>query len=251
MDTYDISDAQEPPRTRRSPGMVWNVLTILVLVVALCVGAVFLLIFINPESSLNPFPPPTLVPMPELPTATVTPRFTLQPSWTPTNTLPPVTNTPAPTHTPFITDTPFGLAGTNTPAPATLTPGGFSFVLQQGSPAAITSTAFHPDAGCNWAGVAGQATSLNGEAVRGLFVQLGGSFTGAPIVDKLTMSGLAPQYGPGGFEFTLADNLVASHHTLWIQLLDQQNLPLSDRIYFDTFDDCEKNLIIIYFVQVR
>jgi hypothetical protein len=92
---------------------------------------------------------------------------------------------------------------------------------------------------------------LNGEAVRGLFVQLGGSMPGEVSMDNLVMTGLAPQYGPGGFEFTLADKPVASNGTLWIQLLDQQNLPLSDRIYFNTFDDCQKNLIIIFFTQVR
>jgi hypothetical protein len=65
------------------------------------------------------------------------------------------------------------------------------------------------------------------------------------------MTGLAPQYGQGGFEITLADRLIASNGTLWIQLLDQQNLPLSDRIFFDTYQDCQKNLVIIYFTQVR
>jgi hypothetical protein len=65
------------------------------------------------------------------------------------------------------------------------------------------------------------------------------------------MTGWAPQYGAGGFEFTLADKLFASNDALWIQLLDQQNLPLSDRVYFDTYDDCKKNLIIIYFEQVK
>jgi len=70
-------------------------------------------------------------------------------------------------------------------------------------------------------------------------------------VDKQVMTGLADVYGPGGFEITLADKLVASEGTLWIQLLDQQNLPLSQRIYFNTYDDCERNLIIIYFDQIR
>ena len=65
------------------------------------------------------------------------------------------------------------------------------------------------------------------------------------------MTGLAPQYGQGGFEFTLANQLIATTGTLWIQLLDQQNLPLSERIYFDTYNDCEKNLVIIYFNQVH
>lgn len=122
---------------------------------------------------------------------------------------------------------------------------------RQGSPSAIDGASFHPDVGCNWSGIAGQATSLNGESVRGLFVQLGGSMPGVESIDKLAMTGLAPQYGQGGFEFTLADKLFASNGTLWIQLLDQQNLPLSDRVYFDTYEDCQKNLIIIYFDQVK
>jgi hypothetical protein len=132
-----------------------------------------------------------------------------------------------------------------------VTPGEFAFVLRDGSPSAITGTTFHPDAGCNWSGIAGQATSLNDEAVGGLLVKLGGSLPGVELMRKSTMTGYATQYGPGGFEFTLANNPVASNDTLWIQLTDQQNLPLSDRVYFDTYNDCKKNLIIIYFDQIR
>jgi hypothetical protein len=127
----------------------------------------------------------------------------------------------------------------------------YAFMVQQGSPSAIAAADFHQGGGCDWAGVAGQAVSLNGEAVRGLFVELGGSLSGDDSVDNLVMTGLAPQYGQGGFEITLADRLIASNGTLWIQLLDQQNLPLSDRIFFDTYQDCQKNLVIIYFTQVR
>ena len=130
-------------------------------------------------------------------------------------------------------------------------PGDYAFVVQQGSPSSIAASTFHPDAGCDWSAVAGQATSLNGEPVRGLFVQLGGSMPGVESVDNLTMTGLAPEYGAGGFEVTVSNSLVATSNTLWIQLLDQQNLPLSERIYFDTYADCQKNLIIIYFQQVR
>jgi hypothetical protein len=99
--------------------------------------------------------------------------------------------------------------------------------------------------------VAGQATSLNGEAVKGLFVHLVGSLPDGTSVDNLAMTGLAPQYGPGGFEITISNQLIASTGTLWIQLLDQDNLPLSNRVFFDTYADCIKNLVIIYFDQVR
>jgi hypothetical protein len=184
------------------------------------------------------------------PTFTVTPRFTLVPSWTPTNALILLTDTPSPSDTPIATQSVVEYTTSGTPAVAGIT-GSFAFEVQQGSPSAIAGAEFHPEAGCNWLGVAGQATSLNGEAVKGLFVQLGGSMPGVASMDNLVMTGLAPQYGQGGFEFTLADKLVASEGTMWIQLLDQQNLPLSDRIYFNTYDDCQKNLIIIHFTQVR
>lgn len=250
MDSYEFSEAKEPPYRKRPTSIVWNVLTILVLISMVCIVSVFFLIYVDPNSNLNPFPPPTLYPSIAPATITVTPRFTLVPSWTPTNVLIQVTDTPGPIHTPIVTTS--ILENPTAVAPDVAgTTDEFAFVLQQGSPSAIAGTQFHPDAGCKWTGVAGQAMSLNGEAVRGLFVQLGGTIPGVASMDNLTMTGLAPQYGQGGFEFTLDDALVASNNTLWIQLLDQQNLPLSNRIYFNTYDDCEKNLIIIYFDQVR
>ena len=65
------------------------------------------------------------------------------------------------------------------------------------------------------------------------------------------MTGTAPEYGKGGYEFVLADQPIASTNTLWIQLLDQADLPLSDKIYFSTYDTCEQNLILINFQQVK
>lgn len=250
MDNFELSNPEGPPKRKMLPARVWNLLTILVLAVILCVISVFLLIFINPNSTLNPFPPPTLYPSIPPPTYTVTPRYTLVPSWTPTQAVTQATPVPRATHTPLVSNTPelsptvIGQSSLNAQA-------GYAFEAQAGSPSAISWSTFHPDSGCDWSGVAGQAMSLNDEAVRGLFVQLGGSMPGIEYVDKKVMTGLADVYGPGGFEITLADTLIASEGTLWIQLLDQQNLPLSDRIYFNTFDDCERNLIVIYFDQVQ
>jgi hypothetical protein len=250
MDSYDILEVKEPKKSKKSRGRVWNLLTILVLVSLLCVLSYFVLIFLNPDSSLNPFPPSTLNPAYLPPTATKTLRFTLVPSWTPTNAAQLAPGTPSPSETPVppivVVEIP-----TQAQEGLALASSEFAFDLQQGSPSAIPAAQFHQNANCDWMGVAGQATSLNGEAVRGLFVQLGGSVPGVDRVDNLVMTGLASQYGFGGFEITIADKLIASQGTLWIQLLDQQNLPLSDRIYFDTYDDCQRNLIVIYFSQVR
>jgi hypothetical protein len=158
--------------------------------------------------------------------------------------LPQLTETPIPTEV-AVASLP-SVEPTASPPPR-----GFAFVVQQGSPSAIAWTTFHPDAGCDWTGVAGQATSLNGEAVKGLFVELGGADTGTDSSERIVMTGMNPEYGQGGFEFIISNSLYAAENTLWIQLFDQQMLPLSDRVYFNTFADCEKNLVIIYFDQVH
>jgi hypothetical protein len=247
MDGFEISEVRAPRKRRRPGEMVWNILTIVVLLVTAFIGAGFLLVYINPYSGLNPFPPPTSLPTA---TPTIASRITIVPTWTPTVTIAAPTQTPAPTKTPLPTsvnvESPTAVLTATLPASTV-----YAFIAQQGSPAAIDGSQFHPEAGCKWLGVAGEATSLNGEAVRGLFVQLGGSLSGTDSLDNLTMTGLAPQYGQGGFEITLSDTLIASDDTLWIQLLDQQNLPLSDRVYFNTYDDCNKNLVFITFEQVH
>jgi hypothetical protein len=256
MDSNEVSEVKGPPQPKRPSARVWNILTVIILVALLCVLSYIALIFLDPNSSLNPFPPPTLNPALYTLTPTVTPKFTLVPSWTPTNLPVTLTETPIPSNTPVPSETPVPAnlvvenAITVEPAMAQASKN-YAFVLQQGSPSAIAGADFHLTSGCDWSGVAGQAVSMNGEAVRGLFVELGGSIPDGESVDNLVMTGLAPQYGQGGFEVTLANKLVASTGTLWIQLLDQQNLPLSDRIYFDTYDDCQKNLVIIYFSQVH
>ncbi len=114
-----------------------------------------------------------------------------------------------------------------------------------------SSLAFHPDAGCNWMGVAGQVFDLSGAPVSGQQVRVGGSLLGAPI-ELLSLTGVTTAYGNNGFyEFTLGEKPVNSTGTLWVQLLDQSGLPMSDKIYFDTYDACEKNLIFVNFKQVR
>ena len=250
MQGYEFSEVKGPPGRKKPPGMTWNALAVVAAIFTIIVVVAFVIIYVDPHSFLNPFPPPTTNPLLILASPPIKPGNTLAPSWTPSPTIPQLAEYPTPTSTPLVVPTSAEIP-TEQPASASSTAGEYAFALQQGSPAAIDGAQFHPDAGCNWLGVAGQATSLNGEAMRGLFVQLGGSLNGEDKLENITMTGLAPQYGQGGFEITLADKLIASNNTLWIQLLDQQNLPLSDKIYFSTFDDCTKNLVIIYFDQIR
>ena len=60
MDSFDYQDHVQP--TRNVSSLVWNILTVLVLMAVVCVGLGFGMIFLDPYSAINPFPPPTLPP---------------------------------------------------------------------------------------------------------------------------------------------------------------------------------------------
>ena len=68
-------------------------------------------------------------------------------------------------------------------------------------------------------------------------------------ISLITISGMAGEYGEGGFEIRLRDSPIASEGDVWIQLLDQASLPLTEQITFQTYDSCDSNLIRINFVQ--
>lgn len=249
MDAFEFQDQSQPSRSVSS--IVWNVLTALVLLMVLCVVAGFLMVFLDPYSQLNIFPPPTLPARAEMPTATPTPKQVLPPTWTASPTgEPTITNTPRPTSSPAPSETPFNLF-TLTPTTAGADAGGMPFSVGPGTPVSTSSLAFYPETECNWLGVAGQVFDLSGAPVPGQQVRIGGILAGRTI-DQLTLTGLASAYGAEGFyEVKLGDTPTASIGTLWVQLLDQGGLPMSDKIFFDTFDDCENNLIFVNFKQVR
>ena len=127
MDTFELKPEKKKADWK---SLVWNFLTVIVLLGIFCVGFYFLSIFNNPNSLLNPFPPaqvPTLYQ-----TTTPTPTIILQPAtWTPTITdTPEASRTKAPTWTllPIFTTpsvTPLGPIKptvTGTPPTATRTP---------------------------------------------------------------------------------------------------------------------------------
>jgi hypothetical protein len=252
MDAFDFQEAT--PKGRRTSrknntGLVWNILTVIILVITACVALMFLMILVNPYAAVNPFKPPTVPVLVPSPTITPTSRNELPPTWTPEPSQEPTaTSTERPTSTPEPTATEISLAPTESPT-AGPTPA-FSFALQAGSPQTIPNI-YHPELGCNWMGVAGQAFALNGGPATGLIVQVGGSLGGQPFDTRISLTGAVPQYGQGGYEIPLADKAIDSTGTLWVQLVDVSNQPFSDKIFFDTFADCQKNLIVINFKQVK
>jgi len=228
-----------PVKKKRSGGCLLNVLSGILVTGTMVVGLVFAIIFINPQSSLNPIPPTTIPALILTSTPTPTPKGILPSTWTPTNSPTPTeTVTPSPTNTPVPTDTPIPTADLES---------GTTFTLQEGSPS-YEVNANHTDAGCNWLGVAGQIFDQDGVPVSGILVEASG-LLGEVEISGLTLSGMSPFYGEGGYDITLHDSPVVSEEEIWIQLLDQANLPLTEKIVFQTFDSCDSNLIKINFVQ--
>jgi hypothetical protein len=120
------------------------------------------------------------------------------------------------------------------------------YVLQPGSPVA-TNNIFHPELGCNWLGLGGQIFAESGQSVGMLVVELGGSHNGKEV-NGLTLTGSAVQWGPGGYEFQVDNQPSASQGELWLRVMSLAGDPLSDRIYIDTYGDCERSAILVNFI---
>jgi len=229
---------------RRKSNRLWNILTIVLLILMVGLCAVFFMIFSDPLSPLNPAPPPTMPVLIILPTSTATQRV-LPPTWTPTPLIvtPTLTKTSAPAS---------GLPqGTTQPTSTRDLSASAPFVLQ-GAPMAIADSLFRGTSDCKWMGVGGNVYDLQGRPVTGLKVRLGGVLNGKSITpERTTLTGLARAYGESGYEFTLAEQPIGSTNALWIRLYDQVDIPISEKIFFDTTNDCAKNLVLINFKQVR
>lgn len=202
---------------RRPRTCLLNIITGIFLVATVAAAVLFVLIAINPYSSLNPFPPFT--PVPIIITTTPLP---------PTATDPP---TPAPT-------------GTFTPLPleAIATPESpFPFIL------ANDGAVYIPNAngeGCNWSSIAGSVTDLQAAPLDGYGIRIISTET-----DETVFSGSALTFGPGGFELFL--NGVPQESTYTVQLYAPSGIPVSAEYTVSTVASCEQNVAILSFVQTR
>jgi hypothetical protein len=248
MSDFSDIDFDQPSQKPAPTLQVWDILSIGVLLITLCIGLYYLLVFLNPDSSINPFSPQRLAAN-LVPTPTITP-IVMPATWTPTETpyIPP-TNTPLPTFTPVFTQTPFSLV----PPTATLKPS--STPKPSATPKApyyakveyIASSKYRPEFGCNWLGVAGIVLDKNGAHHIYVQVLLIGAL-GSESINNITVSGTAPQYyGASGFEFQLATTPKDSSKTLYLQLRDQGGMPLSENIYINTYNSCDKNMVFVTF----
>jgi hypothetical protein len=176
------------------------------------------------------------------PTVTITP-IQLDATWTvaPTEV---VTETPTllPTYTLEPSSTPFSLVTPTVTFTATATPKApFSATTTY-----IASTIIHQEEACNWQGIGGTVVDASNADMLRMTVSLVGFYNGKSK-SELTVSSIAPAYGKSGFEFFLGTVPISSKGELYLQLLDQSGLPLSGKVYIDTFNDCSKNLVLVRF----
>jgi len=224
----------------------WNVMTILVWLGIIGMIVAFVTIYLDPGSSLNVLRPfqPTLVAVIDLPTETPviytdTPELASVLDEIPTPQPPTLTATQEPTST----ETP-----TPGPSPTATVDTIYPFILRN-EPAAISGVAIPDHETCKlW--VAGQTYDLQGAPMVGVTVMLGGYLNGKSL-SQLSLTGTSLQFGQAGYEFVVADQPIESQGSVWVQIFDQSFIPLSGRIYVDTYEDCQQNLILINFKQVR
>jgi hypothetical protein len=233
---------EETPELKQSSKLeIWDMLSIVTFILTLCIGVYFVAIFLFPQSAFNPLKP-SLVDPNAPPTATITP-IQLDATWTvaPTEV---VTETPTllPTYTLEPSSTPFSLVTPTVTFTATATPKApFSATTTY-----IASTIIHQEEACNWQGIGGTVVDASNADMLRMTVSLVGFYNGKSK-SELTVSSIAPAYGKSGFEFFLGTVPISSKGELYLQLLDQSGLPLSGKVYIDTFNDCSKNLVLVRF----
>jgi hypothetical protein len=240
-DNYSYEEAPTPSQSQSTKIEVWDMLSIATFILTLCIGVYFVAIFLFPQSALNPLKP-SLVDPNAPPTPTITPLI-LDATWTavPSQV---VTETPTllPTYTLEPSATLFSLVTPTITQTPTATPKAqFSATITY-----IASTVIHQEEACNWQGIGGTVLDANNADMLRMTIHLVGRYNGKSK-DVITVSSVFPAYGKSGYEFVLGTVPISSKGELYLQLEDQSMLPLSDKIYIDTFNDCSKNLVLVRF----
>ena len=183
---------------------------------------------------------PTATSLPGIPTnePSITSEVTIAQSATSTATLtqtlePTATPTPEPTLT--YTPTP-----TEKPMP---------FVVK-GTPNGYPNSMLFPQYSCEeYLFIGGEILDLREAPILGLTVRLGGTYGGS-LFDMTSVSGDMSVYGESGFGFVI-ENQRIRESGITMQLFNENGEPLSALIYLSISGNCDSNLVIVNYKQVR
>ncbi len=238
---------------------IYNLISVVMLVLTgfVIVGAVIVAV-LNPGGGggvVGDQPTRFVIPSetPTLPGPTPNATMTITPTSTITDT-PTITTTAMPSRTP--TPTPTASASPTLTTTITLTPSETptrtptaSLTPTSDSPYSYTGSIsykknFANAAGCDWTGIAGTVKNLSGSHQTGFTIHVWGSG-----VDQRVNSGGAPDYGASGWEQYLANT--PNDNTYNVQLESADGVYLSAVISVKMKDNCDKNLALVDFKQVK
>lgn len=207
-----LARAKSAQRRARRRRVLYNGMSLLAVLGSLAIVVYIGILWQNPLSPLNLFPPPT--------------PFVY------------ITATPSPSAFQQLPEDVQRVLATAQPAtPLSASP--YVFIST-----GVTHRANTNGRGCNWASIAGTVTAADGSGLSGFRVQVSGNG-----LSETAFSGAARTFGAGGFELPLANAPQADTYS--VQLLSAQGVPLSDVFNIETFADCERNVTLIDFVQNR
>jgi len=238
MDEFDFIEPKPKKKNfiQRFVLAIINLMTFGVVLTTLAAGAYFVFVFLNPFSEFNILPPVQAAQAAE-PTATQEVAVLEEP----TATLEPTaTEEPTATSEPTATDIP--TTPTVTP---TRVPGSY-YEIQEGSPAYLDSSVFHPDLECNFLGLAGQVFGLDDAPIPGVFVQVTGDLEGESI-EKVGLTGTATHYGNGSYYEIQLSETPSDTQGLSVVLITEDGEQISDPFIFNTKSACDSNLVLINF----
>jgi hypothetical protein len=241
MDAFDFAD-EKPKRSRGSfGGIIWKIGTAYFFVGTLCLVAFFLYTYLIPHNPLNPFPPASGI---TTDSPTQSPVDT-QPPLAQTDTIPTATTavpTEGSTLNPLPSATPFATGDVTPTTPST---GMIHFKTQDGMPIHLP----HSD-GCGGLYIAGNVIDMVGNPLVFMLVRVGGTLGGETLQLEDALSGSNPNYTESGWEVKIADAPIDSTGTVFVELytLESED-PVSDLIILDTYNDCNRNLILVNFLQ--
>jgi hypothetical protein len=207
------------------------------------------------ENTRPPLASKTIEPTPTEP-STSTPTVTVEtllfiPTYTPNTEEVSAKQTPELSQTPTVQKTE-GFQATSTGKPSitsTLDMTGWIYKIQSGSPKYTTNFS-HPELACKWSGVAGQVFGPGGVPQENVVVVVTGEANGENY-DLLGFTTSAVKYGASAYEVEFPFGPVKTTGSLQIQLFDLEGKQLTGAIPFDTFADCNKNLIVFNFTLVK
>lgn len=214
---------------------------------------------LNPYSWFNPLPPVANTLEPVEPWAVAT--ATIAPSGTPASTLPPLPEmSPVATEVASARASSSPLAAPSVTMPLVTTPS----VATPPSPTprssatpkptptrsvftytAVITLQVHPVQVCDWMGVAGVVTDLQGKPVLGAFARVQGTGN----VDQVVAVGVNPMYGASGWEVRLARAQIVGNWTVQLVSSPEGGSPISDVYAIPMPGDCKKNLAFVRFEQ--